>query len=742
MTRPGPSPDKRSQHALIDALTAAIARHQRVDPGQARRMCLSVLDSAEQKFGALHYFGVLEAQRGAYEEADFLIGQALALQPRSAEACLNHGNVLSALNRHAEALASLERALAIRPDYPEALNTRGAVLLDLGRPEEAVASLDRAQALRPGYPEAINNRGNALRALKRPEDAMKDYDRAIGLRPNYAEALSNRGTALLELKRPEQALGSYDRALAASPAHADALLGRGTALRDLARYREAMESYDRALAAAPDLPEARCNRGAVLQELRRYEEAAGDYQRLVAIQPDYDYALGHLLHVRQHCCDWTQFEDTVARLTVLVREGKRVALPFEFLPASDSASDYLQCARTFVADKYPAVVGAIREGERYRHDRIRVAYLSADYHLHAMTRLMAGVFEAHDKARFEITAISFGPDSTDEMRTRVAAAVERFVDVRGKSASEAAALMRDLEIDIAVDLAGHTANARTDILAHRGAPIQVNYLGYPGSLGADYIDYIIADRIVIPAEHHPDYAEKVVYLPDAYQANDSKRPLPDRAPTRAEAGLPETGFVYCSFNNNYKITPGIFDSWMRILRGTEGSVLWLVEDNDAAARNLRREASRRNVAPERLLFAPRVSFEEHLARQRLADLFLDTLPYNAHTTASDALWCGLPVLTCMGQTFAGRVAASLLMAAGMPELITRDLAQYESLAVALAGDRQRLGDLAARLARNRATCALFDTDRTRRHIEAAYRIMWERHQSGAPPEAFSVPEVA
>jgi predicted O-linked N-acetylglucosamine transferase (SPINDLY family) len=741
MTPPGSSHDKQSQRALIDTLTAAIARHQRIDSHQARRLCLSVLDSADQKFAALHYFGVLEAQRGGYDEADCLIGQALAVDPRSAEACLNHGNVLNALARHAEALASLERALAIRPDYPEALNSRGAVLLDLGRPEEAVASLNRAQALRPGYPEALNNRGNALRALRHHEDAIQDYDRAIDIRPDYAEAFMNRGTALLELKQPERGLESYDRALALSPGHADALLGRGTALRDLGRYREAVESYDRALTAAPGLAEARCNRGAVLQELGRYEEAAGDYQRLVALQPDYDYALGHLLHVRQHCCDWTQFEESAARVATLVRDGKRAALPFEFLPVSDSASDYLRCARTFVADKYPAPAAAALRGGKFRHDRIRVAYLSADFHIHAMTRLMAGVFEAHDKARFEITAISFGPDSTDEMRTRVEAAIERFVDVRGKSASEAAALMRDLEIDIAVDLAGHTANARTDILAHRGAPIQVNYLGYPGSLGADYIDYIIADRIVIPAEHHPDYIEKVVYLPDAYQANDSKRPLPEGVPTRAEAGLPETGFVYCSFNNNYKITPGIFDSWMRILRRVQGSVLWLVEDNGAAARNLRREAARRDVAPERLLFAPRVKFEEHLARQRLADLFLDTLPYNAHTTASDALWTGLPVLTCLGTTFAGRVGASLLTAAGMPELITRDLQEYEALAVRLAEDRPRLGELAGKLALNRATCPLFDTDRTRRHIEAAYRIMWERHQDGAPPEAFSVPAI-
>lgn len=742
MPPPEPDHDPQAQRRVADTLAAAIARHQRVDAAQARRLCQSVLASSKDRFSALHYFGVLEAQRGGYEAADCLIGQALAIEPRSAEACLNHGNVLSALGRHEEALASVERALAERPDYAQALNTRGAILLDLGRPEPALASLERAESLRPGYVEAINNRGNALRALGRHEEALADYDRAIASRPDYAEALSNRGTLLLELRQPRQALECYERALAASPGHPDALLGRGTALRDLGRYREALESYDRALQAAPDLAEARCNRGTALQELGRFDEAAEEFRRLLDLQPGYDYGIGHLLHARQHCCDWANYADLVAQVTGLVREGRRAALPFEFLAASSQPADQLACARIHAASKYSSVPAPARPARARDRRKIRIAYLSADFHAHATSFLMAGLFEAHDKTQFEITAVSFGPPIEDEMRARLGAAFDRFIDVRDKSDAAIATLLRDLDTDIAVDLKGYTAHGRAGIFSLRPAPIQVSYLGYPGTLGMDCIDYILVDKVVVPEEHRSFYTEKVVYLPDCYQVNDSRRPVPEGRRSRAEAGLPESGFVYCSFNNSYKITPGMFDIWMRLLKRDQDSLLWLLHDNAAAVRNLRSEATRRGIAPERLVFAPRVGLEEHLARHRLADLFLDTLPYNAHTTASDALWAGLPVLTCAGTTFAGRVGASLLQAAGLPELITHDLQDYEALAAELARDRRRLKDLSLKLERHRATCALFDTQRTRRHIEAAYLGMWERAQRGEAPEGFSVVPVS
>ena len=355
-----------------------------------------------------------------------------------------------------------------------------------------------------------------------------------------------------------------------------------------------------------------------------------------------------------------------------------------------------------------------------------------------MAYCLLGLFETHDQARFETTAISFGPDSNDGMRARLSAAFGRFIDVRNRSDREVAALLRKLEIDIAVDLKGFTAGARAGILSHRAAPVQVNYLGYPGTMGADFIDYILADRLVIPEAHHACYTEKVVYLPDTYQVNDSRRVIADRTPTRALAGLPEQGFVFCSFNSSYKINPTIFDLWMRLLSNIEGSVLWLLESNAVAVRNLRKEAANRGIAPERLVFAPRVKLEDHLARHLLADLFLDTLPYNAHTTASDALWAGLPMLTCLGTTFAGRVGASLLNAVGLNELITRSLEEYEALALQLATNPKHLADFKSKLAGNRNTFPLFNTDRFRRHIEAAYTTMWERYQRGEAPGSFAV----
>jgi predicted O-linked N-acetylglucosamine transferase (SPINDLY family) len=358
-----------------------------------------------------------------------------------------------------------------------------------------------------------------------------------------------------------------------------------------------------------------------------------------------------------------------------------------------------------------------------------------------MAYCLAELFETHDRVKFETTAVSFGPDTPGKMRSRLEGAFDRFVDVRRKSDREIGNLLREMEIDIAVDLHGFTAGFRTRIFAFRSVPVQVNYLGYPGTMGAGFIDYILADRFVIPEEHHACYTEKVVYLPDTYQVNDSKRVIADRTPARTEAGLPEQGFVFCSFNNNYKISPAVFDVWMRLLGKVEGSVLWLYKSSAAAMHSLKKQAADRGIAPERLVFAPRINLEDYLARHRLADLSLDTLPYNGHATSSDALWAGLPVLTCLGASFAGRVGASLLNAIGLNELIARSLEEYEALAVELATNPKHLADIKSKLAKNRNTFPLFNTDRFRRHIEAAYTTMWERVQRGEPPESFAVESV-
>ena len=772
MPEPTAAPTTKKVMSLPEAVGQAMELHRQGRLAEAENFYTAILRTKPDHFDALHMLGVIKGQQGNNEASAKLIREALQVSPESPEAFYNLGIALANLGRHEEALACYEQALTLKPDYAEAHNNRAKTLLQLKRHEEALASFDRALAIKPDYAEALRDRGIVLRLLNRHEDALASYDRALALKPDYAEALYNRANMLLELKRYDEALASYDRALAIKPDYAEVLNNRGNVLQALKRYDEALASYDRALAFKPNYADALCNRGRALEELKRHEEALASYDRVLALKPDHADALhnrgnalallnrreeaikdferllgidpgckylrGKTLHSKMYCCVWDSFEPEAARLAADVQDGKRSTAPFEFLTVSQSLADQLQCSQAFVQDKYPPSSSPVWQGERYRHDKIRIAYLSADFHDHATAYLMAGLFEQHDRSRFETIAISFGSNASGEMRKRLETAFDRFIDVRRKSDREVALLLRALEADIAVDLKGFTTDFRPQILALRPAPIQVNYLGFPGTMGAEYIDYILVDRWIIPEEEQQYYAEKVVYLPDSYQVNDSKRRIGERTPTRAEAGLPETGFVFCCFNNNYKITPFMFDIWMRLLRQVEGSVLWLVEGNAAVVRNLRREAEKRGVAPERLVFAPRAKPEDHLARHRLIDLFLDTLPYNAHTTASDALWAGLPLVTCLGTTFAGRVAGSLLNAVGLPELITHSLAEYEALALKLARDKKGLMNIRSKLGRNRKTCPLFDTDRFRCNIEKAYVTMWERHQRGEPPASFAV----
>jgi predicted O-linked N-acetylglucosamine transferase (SPINDLY family) len=511
---------------------------------------------------------------------------------------------------------------------------------------------------------------------------------------------------------------------------------RGNALRALGRLEEAVASFDRALQLAPDFDAALNNRGRALRDLKRYDEAAQSFARLLAMTPQQPYAPGMLLATRLNTCDWTDFEKISAAIVAAVERGERADAPFSFFCHATSAKAQLRCAEAFVAFEFPAPSPLVTRASRHEH--VRLAYLSADFHGHATAYLMAELFEHHDRARFEVVGLSYGPDDSSAVRARLKVGFDRFVDVRGISDRQVAELMRDQGIDIAVDLKGFTADNRASIFAYRGAPLQVSYLGFPATMGTPFIDYIIADRRIIPPELESAYSEKAVRLPDSYQVNDRKRRIADRTPSRAEMGLPDGGFVFCSFNNNYKILPPVFDVWMRLLRSVEGSVLWLLQDNAGAVDNLRRHAEARGVAADRLVFAPRLELDQHLARHRLADLFLDTFPVNAHTTASDALWAGLPLVTLRGETFVSRVAASLLAAVGLPELITDSLADYEALALKLARTPALLAAIREKLQAGRATAPLFDTDRFRRHIESAYLTMYERHLSGAAPESFDV----
>jgi protein O-GlcNAc transferase len=627
-----------------------------------------------------------------------------------------------------------EEIIKHKPNHFDALHLLGVIACQTKHIHRGEALFSEAIKIDPNVAETYNNRGNALKELRRLGEALASYDKAIALRPNYAEAYNNRGNALGELKRFDEALASFDKAITLKPDNAETYNNRGFLLIDLKRYDEAFAAYDKALALKPDFPEAWLGRGNALNDLKRLDEAVASYDKALSHRPDLAGMEGERLHTKMRLCDWTHFDAESAHLTSAVRDEKANTAPFAFVGVSSSPKDQLQCAKLWVAEKFPPSQMMRWQGERYRHDRIRVAYVSADFRQHPGSFLMAGMFECHDKSRFEITAISFGVDDNSKIRERVKAAFECFVDVRTYDDDQITDLMRALEIDIAVDRMGFTTQSRTGIFSRRPAPIAVNYLGYPGTAGAPYIDYILADRFVIPEEKRECYSENVVYLPNSYQPNDDKRLIANRTFARTELGLPSTGFVFCCFNNNYKITPLVFDCWMRILKQVEDSVLWLFQGNAKTADNLIKEARARGVDTKRLVFAGRMPLPDHLARHRSADLFLDTLPYNAHTTASDALWAGLPVLTCLGETFAGRVAASLLNAIGLPELITTTLNVYEQMAVELATHPEKLAAIKRKLAGNRLTTPLFDTRLFTKHIEAAYTAIYERHQAGLAPD--------
>lgn len=687
--------------------------------------------------------GLALAARGAYERAVASFGRATELVPSLVEAHYNCGNALLQLGRIEESLQSYESALATRP-MPEALLARANVLQRLRRFPEAVAGYEQLLALDPDHAGALNNCASALLELGRAEDALRLSDRAVMARPDLAEAHSNRAGALRQMHRHDEAIAACERALELEPASARSLSNLAIALRAVGRVREAIDCCDRALALAPDLLEAHLHRAAALIDAQEPAAAAESYARVLELAPQHPLVAGALLHARSLCCDWRDHVDSIEHIRQGVRDGKPVVHPLSFLVVSSSPQEQRRCAEIYVEHQRLAEPSRATfpsppaRGDARDPARLRIAYVSADLHEHATGHVLAGLFEAHDRERFETIAISCGPDDGSEMRQRLQQAFDRFIDVRGMSDAEAARLIRSLDVEIAVDLKGHTKNARPGILAGRPSPIQVSYMGFPGTTALPHIDYLIADPIVVPPEDRVHYSESVVYLPECYWVNDSKRRIGAHTPSREELGLPTNGFVFCCFNNNHKIAPWMFDRWMTILRRVPGSVLWLLQDNAAVADNLRREAAARGVSPERLIFAPRVRSEEHLARHRRADLGLDTLPYNAHTTACDALWTGLPVLSCLGQTFPGRVGASLLNAVGLPDLVTRSLDEYVERAIALATDGHELARLRARLAESLARQPLFDTSRFCRHLEAAYDTMWRRYESGLQPMSFAV----
>ena len=718
-------------------------------------------------FVTLYSLGVEAYNKASFESALDYFERARAVKSDFAPLWHNLGLIKIKLHRFQEAVSNLDQAVSIDPSYQAAIDLRAKLKSSLALQQESVAKkpeqadltekILRAVELQqsgksaeaetafleilaadPTNIPALFSLGGIEHARKNHEKALAFFERAMAIKPDYPPLWHNHGTTLQALKQYERSLASYDRAIGLDPTYIEAMMNRGTVLVEMKRHKDALLNYDCLLKIDPNNDKALCNRGIILTDFKLNDAAIATFERLLEISPDYIFAAGLLCFAKLHACDWHNLDSLQQLVIAGVRAGKRVCKSMAFTAISADPHDHLLCARIFTEYFCPPQT-PIWQGEKYDHRKIRIAYVSPDFREHPVGHLIAGVFEHHDRNRFETTAISLGIDDGSRLRRRIQTTFDEFIDARQMRSDDIARMLREKEIDILVDLAGYTADSRPDLFALRPTPVQVNFLGYSSTMGTGYHDYIIADRHIIPEYLRDCYSEKVVYLPDTYLPTDASLQIASSTPPRHEYGLPETGFVFCSFNHDYKINPPIFDIWMRLLTKVPGSVLWLMKLNESAETNLRKEATARGINPERIIFATRVSrIEDHLARYRMADLFLDTFPCNAHSTASDVLRAGLPIVTCRGQAFAGRVASGLLGVVGLPELITETLSDYEQLALKLAINPEALDEIKKKLEKNLKTTPLYDTAQYCRNLEQAYLEIHARHQKGLSPDHIAV----
>ncbi len=726
-----------SEHSLNEA----VEWHRQGRLAQAEAAYRNVLRAEPGQPDALHLLGVALTQSGRAAKGAECIRQSLAIRPHQPMVHANLGNALSSLGEYEKALGEYQHTLDALPDYAPALNGRGTVLTKLGRWAEAASSFRAAVECMPTLVEAHTNLGLALLQLHRTEDALASFERASLLAPRHATALLGCGTARFALGDADGAIQAFERVLAVDPRHPAALSGRGQVLLECGRHDDALAAFEAALEFARDHTATLFLLGRTLMQMGRPAEAATCFRRVMELDPGYEYAPGALLWAELHACEWNDHEELLPRIESAVTRDEPAASPFVFFSVCDAPDLHLRCARRF-AERFRPTLPPLYTTGRYGHDRIRVAYLSEDFRGHPTAYLLMGLWELHDRSRFETFAVSLRGREESPLGRRIEASFEHFIDASTSSDAEIASRLRAAQIDIAVDLMGYTGGRLRTVLARRAAPIQVNYLGYPGSLGSADADYLVADEFLIPPRQQDCFSEQIVYLPGTYQPNDRCRAVAERRPSRMQAGLPTAGFVFCSFNNGYKLNARIFDVWCRLLRSVPDSVLWLAEGPAPSGDKLRAESAARGIDPVRLIFAPNVPNADHLARISLADLCLDTAPVNGATTTSDALWAGVPVVTCAGRSFVSRMAGSLLTGAGLPELITENLDDYEALALALSRDRGRLTALRATLAdRKCGGCPLFDTEAACRNLEAAFGEMWRRHERGESPRGFSVSDL-
>lgn len=697
---------------------------------------------ALNKFDAEAYalLGLIQGKQSIYQDALQNFEKALRLDPQNAQTLFYKGVALAQMERVEESLNAFNQSLAIKSDNPEALLHKAASLEKVKEFDEALETYDQAISIDPQFSSAWFDKGVLLADLNRHEEAISHYDQGLKINPRYAEGWSNKGISLMQLRRYFDALVHFDSAASQKPDLIEALTLKGVALRQLGRYDEALNQFNRVISLNPAHAEAWREKGVTLQDTKNYEDALACMHQALTLDPNRKFLLGDYLGLKMKACDWEDLEDYTQHIISTVNDSGAVIQPFTLLNIKDDPSLHLKSAQIFCQNEI-AHFAESAIPRKAPNKKIRIGYFSGDFRNHPLSYLTAEMFEQHNHELYETYGFSIGPNPDHPIRARISSSFDKFFNCENHSDDELIQLARSLNLDIAVDLHGHTKYNRTGIFLSRVAPIQVNFLGYPGTVGADSIDYIVADEIVIPQSSFSCFSESVVYMPDCYMPNDSKREISEKKFTRNECGLPEDAFVFCCFNDSGKILPTIFKCWMRILLFNKNSVLWLMGTSALAEKNLRQSAEKYGVDSNRLIFTKFLPLEEHLSRISVGDLFLDTHPYNAHTTASDALWTGLPLITYQGESFASRVASSLLNAIELPELITKSLDDYENLAIELSKSPEKLTKIRARLAQNRLSKPLFNGAIFCKNLERAYTEMVRRYRAGLKPDSFLVKDL-
>ena len=688
-----------SKQGLRELLFNAEVHFKNQNLSLAKAILLKVTSKDPKNPRALELLAYVLGNEGDLLEAVHLLERATSLADCAPSAHYELARLYMGQDNFDKADTLFEKAANKGLNLFELHHEHARSLANLGNYSGALKKFRLAEKLNPSNPGLNVNLGKIYESLGDPQMALEYFDKALKIEPDNFLAWVNKGALLVEKKQFNAAIDAYTRALKINPQDGEVWYYRGNALRNVKKFEEAIDSYASGLKVTPKLP----------------------------------FLYGAYVYTKLLICDWSNYSAQIVELDKGILRGEELIAPFAVLALIDDPELQKQAAKIWVNNQTQAIHKIENLPAYPRKEKIRIGYFSADFGYHPVSLLIAELFELHDRGKFEVFGFSIGPNTGDPMRKRMECAFDQFFDVEDKADIDIASLSRDLHIDIAIDLTGFTQDGRTGIFARRVAPVQVNFLGYPGTLGAAYMDYIVADKYIIPLQDQQFYSESIAYLPDVYQPNDRKRPRPTGPISRLEAGLPEQGFVFCCFNNNFKITPKVFSAWARVLKDVDSSVLWLLEDNPVASNNLKKELASRGVDPERLVFAPRVSLEAHLSRIRLADLFLDTAPYNAHTTSSDALWMGLPVLTYKGKSFASRVAASLIKAAGLPELVQDSEESYIQTAIDLAKNGEQLAVLRSRLMDKNYLSPLFDPILFTKNLESLYAQMYERSQLGELP---------